>query len=107
VRPRYRGQPKKDTNHKEIVEGLRRYGCSVLELHAVGGGCPDLLVGRCGWDRLVEVKIPDHLRQRRGATHEATRERQQRFRDLWRGATVVQVTCLEEALAAVGVLTSR
>jgi hypothetical protein len=95
-----------DANHKEIVDGLRRFGCTVLELQAVGGGCPDILVGRNGWDRLIELKVPTHRKQT-GPKADATRERQAKFRDSWRGATVVQATCLEEALAAVGVLAGR
>jgi hypothetical protein len=45
-----------DKNHKEIVECLRKLGCSVLSLHAVGKGCPDLLVCYQMQLYLVEVK---------------------------------------------------
>lgn len=33
-----------DANHSEIVDALREVGCWVLDLSAVGNGCPDLLV---------------------------------------------------------------
>lgn len=34
-----------DRNQAEIVDRLRQLGCSVIPLHQVGGGCPDLLIG--------------------------------------------------------------
>lgn len=49
-----------DQNHGQIVNFLRDIGCEVLDLSAVGRGCPDLLVYRPStrlW-RLVEVKVP-------------------------------------------------
>lgn len=36
---------KVDKNQPEIVEALRAEGAVVQHLHAVGVGCPDLLVG--------------------------------------------------------------
>ena len=45
-----------DANQGEIVEALRRCGCQVLSLAAVGKGCPDLLVSNHGDLYLLEVK---------------------------------------------------
>ena len=48
-----------DRNQKEVVELLRRHDYEVLLLHAVGQGCPDLLVSKHGLECtniLVEVK---------------------------------------------------
>ena len=45
-----------DKNHKSIVQCFRKLGCSVLSLHAVGKGCPDLLVCYQMQLYLVEVK---------------------------------------------------
>jgi hypothetical protein len=45
-----------DDNQKEIVKALRDMGCSVQHLHAVGKGCPDLLVGYKGFNILLEIK---------------------------------------------------
>lgn len=45
-----------DRNHTEIVDALRKAGCSVQSLAAVGKGCPDLLVARNGQLWLMEVK---------------------------------------------------
>ena len=48
-----------DANQPEIVKALKAAGCSVLDLHEVGKGCPDLLVGWQGQDLLVEIKTED------------------------------------------------
>lgn len=48
-----------DGNQSDIVDKLRRIGCSVQLLSSVGGGCPDLLLGYCNRTYLVEVKNPD------------------------------------------------
>ena len=48
-----------DENQAEIVLGLRAFGASVQPLHAVGQGCPDLLVGYNGTNYLIEVKNPE------------------------------------------------
>ena len=45
-----------DGNQQEIIDALRRCGCSVCDLHEVGHGCPDLLVSRGGVNYLLEVK---------------------------------------------------
>lgn len=45
-----------DDNHPEIVSVLRQMGCSVQSLAAIGSGCPDLLIARCGKMALAEVK---------------------------------------------------
>jgi len=47
---------KVDGNQSEIVDGLRRLGMTVQDLHIVGKGCPDLLVGVANVNFLVEVK---------------------------------------------------
>lgn len=35
---------KKDTNHKDIASELESLGCYVLDLSAMGNGCPDMYV---------------------------------------------------------------
>lgn len=47
---------KVDRNQSEIVAALRSMGATVQPLHAVGQGCPDLLVGWRGRNALIEVK---------------------------------------------------
>lgn len=45
-----------DANQNEIVEALRKIGCSVQILSSVGKGCPDILVGKNGKNYLLEIK---------------------------------------------------
>lgn len=45
-----------DANQNEIVNALRKAGCSVQILSSVGKGCPDLLVARAGINYLLELK---------------------------------------------------
>lgn len=47
---------KKDANHNEIVKHLKAEGWAVLDLSRLGGGCPDILVSRRGFQVLVEIK---------------------------------------------------
>jgi hypothetical protein len=49
-------QKRVDDNQKIIVEAFRQAGASVLHLHMVGHGCPDLAIGYNGVTVLVEVK---------------------------------------------------
>ena len=83
---------KTDANQREIVNGLRHFGCTVEPLHVVGHGCPDLLIGHHGHTYLLEVKVakgaltPDEMN----------------WHEQWRGQVAV-VRTLEEALDAVGI----
>lgn len=45
-----------DKNHKEIVQGLRAIGATVVSLAIVGKGTPDILVGYMGCNYLFEIK---------------------------------------------------
>lgn len=99
---RYR-RHKLDANQREIADGLARLGCTVVDLSAVGGGCPDLLVGYRGRTYLIEIKAPDAAKRRwNTSTHAATLERQQKWRDNWSGRAVAVVTTLVQAAIAVG-----
>ena len=46
-----------DRNQDAIVSALRKCGASVTSLSAVGGGCPDLLVGFRGRTYVIEAKV--------------------------------------------------
>lgn len=47
-----------DKSQKEIVDLLRRLGCSVEPIRSLKEGLPDLLVGFRGFNYLVECKTP-------------------------------------------------
>jgi Holliday junction resolvase len=91
---RYR--PKLDANQQEIVKGLRAAGCRVLSLASVGGGCPDLLVGRNGRLTLLEVKDGSKPPSARRLTADEVS-----FGEAWKDQVEV-VTSLDDALRAVG-----
>ena len=84
-----------DTNQAEIVAGLRDIGASVCDLHEVGVGCPDLLVGFRGVNWLLEVKAP-------GCARRLTRM-QVEWLEAWRGQAAV-VTMLDDALRFIGAI---
>jgi hypothetical protein len=80
-----------DANQPEIVEAFRQLHCSVQHLHAVGSGCPDLLIGVNGFNVLVEVKT---------ATGKLTDD-QTDFIYAWRGDDVNIVRTRDDAIELV------
>ena len=54
-----------DANQPEIVAALRDAGCSVLSLAQLGGGVPDLLIGR-GNLMLLVINLLQAWTRRRG-----------------------------------------
>ena len=60
-------RPSRDDNHAIVVDALRLAGAFVVDLGAVGGGVPDLIVFRHGATYLLEVKNPEtHARRAKG-----------------------------------------
>lgn len=91
---------KVDRNHSEIVKALRDAGCGVLDLSAIGHGCPDLLVHpptypSCRFAVLLEVKDGLKSPSQRKLTPD-----QEKFHAAWKGYIHV-VTSVDEALKAV------
>lgn len=82
---------KVDINQSEIVQALRQIGCTVILLHTVGSGVPDLLVGFRGVTYLIEVK------QAKGKTNLL----QNQWHAQWNGRTPNVVRSIDEAIAAV------
>lgn len=90
----FSGSPKKkDKNQNNIARALEKAGCSVTDTSAIGGGFPDLVVGRAGRNYLMEVKNPET----RGRLNEIQRQ----FFNLWRGQ-VDTVYTIDEAFSVVG-----
>lgn len=73
-----------DSNHGKIVEALRRTGHSVVSLASVGGGCPDLLVGRNGINVLLEIKDGEQSPSRCKLTPDEVQ-----FFETWKGQVAV------------------
>jgi Holliday junction resolvase len=78
-----------DTNQKEIVKVLRDLGCSVVHMHEAGRGIPDLLVGKDDITYLVEIK-----RDAKASYTPAQIE----FQDNWKGAKVVRINNIDDAI---------
>lgn len=83
-----------DTNHKEIVEALRKAGATVVSLASMKHGCPDLLVGYDNETLLMEIKkdskakfTPDQLE----------------FMAKWKGGAVSRVDSVDAAIRALGI----
>jgi hypothetical protein len=47
---------KKDVNHKELAEAFKSYGFTVADTSRLGDDFPDMVVGKMGFNILVEVK---------------------------------------------------
>ena len=85
-------QPRKDDNHNEISRALGKIGCTILDLSAVGNGCPDILVGTAGRNILMEIKD--------GAKPPSARKltpQEDSFHSTW-GGTVYTVCTVQEAI---------
>jgi hypothetical protein len=73
-----------DDNQKEIVQAARQMGASVLPIHELGKGAPDLLIGWRGKNYLVEAKDGNKSPSRRKLT-----EDEEFFHTTWRGQVVI------------------
>jgi len=85
---------KVDKNQREIVMALRKVGASVIHLHTVGNGCPDLLVGFRGENFLIEVKLG------KGKLTPA----QKTLHTTWQGLKIGVARTVEEALSFIGAI---
>lgn len=84
-----------DANQPEVVKALRKAGCSVQHLHAVGSGCPDLLCAIDGKVFLIEVK--DGAKE---PAKQALKPTQVKWHAEWK-STVHVVNSVPAALAVV------
>lgn len=84
-----------DANQPAIVKALRQIACSVLPMHQLGDGAPDLLVGRNGKNLLMEVKDGDKSPSEQSLTQDEVD-----FQATWRGNYFV-VRSVDEAIDMV------
>lgn len=89
---------KVDSNQTEIVAAFRKFGCSVLPLHTVGGGCPDICVGKNRKSVLVEIKDGSKVKSARELTKD-----EQKFHGSWLGSLCI-VEGLDDVIALVKAL---
>ena len=90
-----RKRGKVDGNQGDIVKALRDIGCSVAITSSLGGGFPDLVVGRDQRNYLMEVKDGSLSASRKKLTKE-----ERKFLNGWRGHIVI-VENVEEALTVI------
>lgn len=81
-----------DANHALLMQTFRKLGCSIIDLSAVGKGCPDLAIGKHGKTALVEIKRDDK------AKHTPA---QLEFMAGWHGGTLATVRDIEGAVRLV------
>lgn len=92
---------KVDANHRAVVDAFEQLGCNVLDLAAVGKGCPDLLVlcrSRLG---LVEIKDGDKVKSAQKLTPQ-----QVAFHERWQSAPLFIVRTLDDVGEVVRILGS-
>ena len=85
-----------DENQTEIVQAFRDLGASVLHLHTVGMGAPDLCIGWQGRNLLVEVKDGEKIPSKRKLT-----EMERRWHDAWKGQVAI-VETVDDAMNLLG-----
>lgn len=81
-----------DKNQCEIVKTLRAAGLSVVHLHAVGKGVPDILVSNASDMWLVEIKM---VKNKKGEPEDLT-PAQKEFHQEWRGKPIIVGTTFDE-----------
>jgi len=75
---------KVDSNQPEIVKAFRRLGCSVVHLHMVGHGCPDIAIGKNNITVLVEIKDGKKQQSARKLTADELE-----FHEEWKGRIAI------------------
>ena len=83
-----------DNNQLEIIKAFQSMGATVLNLSAVGKGCPDLLIGYKNISVLVEVK---------SKTGKFT-EPQLKFMEQWQGGPVNRIDSVDGAIRLIKLL---
>ena len=84
-----------DANQNEIVEALRKSGCTVQILSSVGKGCPDIVCGFSGLNLFMEIKDGNKQKSAQKLTIDQVKWHQD-----WNG-TVVVVNSIDQALQAI------
>ncbi len=87
-----------DKNQKELVSALRDCGMTVHHTHGVGKGFPDIVVGFCGMNFLIEIK--------KSPVDELTLD-QKTFHDNWAGSIITGYSAGEIIDAIVSRAISR
>lgn len=87
-----------DKNQSDVVSSLRAIGATVQHLHAVGQGCPDILVGFRGVNYAVEIKDGNKPPSQRKLTPQ-----QGEWHESWKG----QVDVVNDKFEAVALVMGK
>lgn len=87
-----------DDNQKEIVAAFRKFGCSVLDTHALSHGVPDILVSKHKKTVFIEIKDGSKSPSARKLTKD-----EEHFHTNWQGIVVV-VESLSDVIDVVRAL---
>ena len=87
-----------DANQKEIVQALVQVGASVLHMHQLGKGAPDIAVGWRGLTYFFEIKDGAKPPSQRRLTDD-----EQHWHLFWRGHVEI-VESVDEALRKIGAI---
>ena len=85
-----------DANQSEIIDALRKAGCSVSPTSQAGEGFPDLVCGFRGVNYLLEVKDGNKIPSKQKLT-----PKQRKWHEQWLGSVSI-VNSVEQAFKAVG-----
>lgn len=81
-----------DSNQTAIVATFRACGWSVHCTHQLGDGFPDIVVGKHGYNYLIEIKDGDRPQSQQKLTKDEAE-----FHSEWKGAIYI-IRSIEEAL---------
>lgn len=74
-----------DRNQKDIVRELRSLGYSVRHTHTIRKGFPDIVIGKHGFNLLVEIKVEG----------EDLTPDEKEFFQLWNGMVIVGTSAVQ------------
>lgn len=94
-----------DANQAEIVADLRAIGATVLHLHELGKGAPDILIGFRGANYLLEIKMKTAGILKVVITKSRLSPKQRDWHERWAGQVAV-IWSIEEALDIMGVVSN-
>lgn len=86
-----------DENQAQLVKQIRRLGITVVHLHTIGKGCPDLLLGYRNKNFLIELKDSLKSPSKKKLTAD-----EKEFFDTWRGQ-VDKCETIDDILKVVGI----
>jgi Holliday junction resolvase len=86
-----------DANQKQIVDQLRKCGFTVLHLHTLGKGAPDIAVGAFNKNYFFEIKDAEKPKSKKKLT-----EDEEKFHQTWNGQISI-IESIEDALHIINI----